>query len=181
MDDTESSSEDQREPYELILKSHDDNVYDLDFDTTHTKVIGLPEKPLPPTNSFVNNEHRTIAHVYGAVEERNMREEAADELCKREMTAVAAPDPSNRWCPTRERLEHCGHLLDDVITGHVLIIDQEDTRDLLPEIGQEVWIYLDVPRTQRVPPSLPRDQIRGVASTLRQKLKFAQCCAQKAL
>lgn len=109
----------------------------------------------PRTKIFIDEDERTSVLIGGAVEDIEFANEAAANLWKVQIDAVAIPKPGSVWKRTPQDLEIYGIVADNTTyMEHFVFIPSRGIQELLPDVGQPAMMYFKVRSELRKLPGL---------------------------
>ncbi|KAG5817566.1 hypothetical protein H9Q74_005520 [Fusarium xylarioides] len=106
----------------------------------------LPDKPVPKTALFVDNEHRTVTLVAGAREELAMQDKRTHRLYDLHLPVVFFKDTFSQWLPESDDMEKYGMVATGCLTRFFMVMSVDpDIAGALPDIGDSCTIALNAP------------------------------------
>lgn len=102
-----------------------------------------PERPIPATTIFQDNEHRTVALIAGASEELEMHDKRSRFLFDNTLPVVLIEDKFSRWMPEETDLDRHGIMATGCVTHYFGVVALDpDIAGAFPDIGEPFSLYL---------------------------------------
>ncbi|KAG9503006.1 hypothetical protein J7337_005843 [Fusarium musae] len=132
---------------QYLAKCRNLNYKDLGFaNIAEIDEEELPDKPVPKTNLFIDNEHRTVTLVAGAREELAMQDKRTNDLYDLHLPVVFIKDTFSRWLPESDDMEKYGMAATGCVTRFFMVMSVDpDIAGALPDIGDSCTMALNAP------------------------------------
>ncbi|PHH73247.1 hypothetical protein CDD80_3938 [Ophiocordyceps camponoti-rufipedis] len=120
--------------------------------------------PRLQVNRFINSDHRTVALIAGSAEEVAYQNHLGAEAYRTSFPALYLPDSQSLWRPNPDHdLRTYGVVGDNSPRQLFVLLDLGKNPELLPDIGESVFVYPQVAVRGR---AIPKDMVKNIATLL---------------
>ncbi|RDA93463.1 hypothetical protein CP533_2628 [Ophiocordyceps camponoti-saundersi (nom. inval.)] len=132
-----------RSPFSVYLQHVRNGSNDLALPNINLPSLPVSFRTPAASNVFLSLEHRNVALIAGAAEEKAYQDSLARTAQSIAFAARLFPDPTSRWTPDPDNdVSLFGTQADNSHQAYFLVVDPQKSANLLPEVNEKATIYL---------------------------------------